>query len=64
MVGWKLMQEVGVYSLALQIVFKFGPKLKRKKRSMVVQPIYIYTPGFLDFSAKDLYVSVVKKKIC
>jgi len=29
MVGSQLMDKVGVYSLALQIVFKFGPSLKR-----------------------------------
>ena len=31
MVESKLMQEVGVYSLALRTVFKFGLKLKKKK---------------------------------
>ena len=29
MVGWKLIEKVGVYSLALHTVFKFGPKLKK-----------------------------------
>lgn len=34
MVESKLMQEVGVYSLALRTVFKFGLKLKKKKKKI------------------------------
>ena len=56
------MNEVGVYSLALQTVFKFGPKLKKKK-AMAAQSIYIYTPDFVTSVRIVLGIDCIKKNV-